>query len=948
MTTFFIDNKPYTAETEGRNLLEVCLSLGLDVPYFCWHPAFRSIGACRQCAVKVFKDANDTKGRIEMSCLIPVTEGMRVSIHDPEVVAFRRKIIEWLMVNHPHDCPICDEGGECHLQDMTVMTGHTYRNYRFTKRTYRNQALGPFVNMEMNRCIQCYRCVRFYRDYAGGRDFDVHGWHDHVYFGRHEDGILESEFSGNLVEVCPTGVFTDKSLKRHYTRKWDLQTAPSLCVHCGLGCNTIPGERYGTLRRIMPRFNGEVNGYFLCDRGRYGYEFVNGGRRLRRPLSRRGGELATISKDETLQRASEILKAGRAIGIGSPRASLESNFALRALVGPDRFYQGVSESELRLTRTLIRLLERSPARTPSLHEVQSCDSILILGEDVTNTAPMLDLAIRQAVLRKPAEEASKLGIYPWLDACLREAIQDDRGPLFIATPDRTKLDGQAAGVYRAAPDDIARLGFAVAHEMDPGAPAVQEASPELQALARKVSDGLKAGKRPLVLSGPGCGSEAVANAAANVAQALCRAGLDARLCFTAPECNSVGAAMLPGGSLDEAASALRHGLADTVVILENDLHRRLDPAAVEKLMLSAKHVIVLDYLANPTTDRAELVLPSATFAETSGTFVNNEGRAQRFFQVFVPPADTDAAWRWLGALMAASGKCGTHPWPNLDAVVKAMATEFPRLAQIASVVPLADFRVGGRKIPRQASRYSGRTAITAHLDVHEPKPPDDPDSPLAFSMEGFQGQPPAPLIPRFWAPQWNSGQAVNKFQIEVGGPLHGGDPGRRLIEPAPTAGEYAAAIPAAFVAQAGEWLILSAWHIYGSEELSVLSPGVAERTPAAYVALCPADAEKLGLVFLNGSGGKVFDPSRPTGIQEIRRTVGREWLSTRNLPAAGSQDVNVSGPSVRLSLSGVQLTLPVRINEALPPGVMLVPAGLPAFPALDLPAWGMIEVEGPR
>ena len=139
------------------------------------------------------------------------------------------------MINHPHDCPVCDEGGECHLQDMTVMTGHNYRRYKFRKKTYRNQYLGPFVNHEMNRCIQCYRCVRFYRDYAGGKDFDVFGSQNRIYFGRYQDGPLESVFSGNLVEVCPTGVFTDKTLKKHYTRKWDLQSAPSICSFCGVG-----------------------------------------------------------------------------------------------------------------------------------------------------------------------------------------------------------------------------------------------------------------------------------------------------------------------------------------------------------------------------------------------------------------------------------------------------------------------------------------------------------------------------------------------------------------------------------------------------------------------------------------------------------------------------------------------------------------------------------------
>ena len=166
---------------------------------------------------------------------------------------FAQESSKGMMLNHPHDCPVCDEGGECHLQDMTVMTGHDYRSYGFQKRTFRNQYLGPFVNHEMNRCIQCYRCVRFYREYAGGRDLDAFGMRDQVFFGRNEDGVLENEFAGNLVEVCPTGVFTDKTLKQHYTRKWDLQMAPSVCVHCGLGCNINRGERYGMLRRIVTR-----------------------------------------------------------------------------------------------------------------------------------------------------------------------------------------------------------------------------------------------------------------------------------------------------------------------------------------------------------------------------------------------------------------------------------------------------------------------------------------------------------------------------------------------------------------------------------------------------------------------------------------------------------------------------------------------------------------------
>ena len=334
MTVFLIDGKEYTGKPD-ENLLQACLGAGLDLPYFCWHPSLGSVGACRQCAVKQYANEDDKTGKLVMACMTPLAEGARFSLADPEAAAFRASVIEWLMINHPHDCPVCEEGGECHLQDMTVMTGHTYRRYRFTKRTHRNQDLGPFIKHEMNRCIACYRCTRFYRDYAGGRDLDVFAAHDHVYFGRHADGTLESEFSGNLVEVCPTGVFTDKPFSARYARKWDMRGAPSICTHCGLGCNTTANERAGELRRIVNRYNGSVNGYFLCDRGRFGYGFVNAPGRIRTPLARGAdGKQAAVSREDAITRFATLLRtAGRVVGIGSPRASLEANFALRTLVG---------------------------------------------------------------------------------------------------------------------------------------------------------------------------------------------------------------------------------------------------------------------------------------------------------------------------------------------------------------------------------------------------------------------------------------------------------------------------------------------------------------------------------------------------------------------------------------------------------------------------------------
>ncbi len=897
MATIIVDGRSYEV-SDGNNLLHACLSLGLDLPFFCWHPAMGSVGACRQCAVKQFRDAQDTRGRIVMACMTPATHGTRISIEDPEARAFRASVIEWLMLSHPHDCPVCDEGGECHLQDMTVMTGHAYRRYDGTKRTWRNQDLGPFLTHEMNRCIQCYRCVRFYRDYAGGRDFGAFGIRDRVYFGRKEDGALESPFSGNLVEVCPTGVFDDRSLAQHYTRKWDLQTAPSICVHCGLGCNTIPGERYGELRRIRNRYNGAVNRYFLCDRGRYGYEFVNSDRRIRLAMVRTNERLEPTARQEALRRAAILVANGRAIGIGSPRASLEANFALRTLVGPDRFYLGVSDTQHRLLATVLTVLREGPARAPSLHEVEQCDAVLVLGEDVTNTAPRLALALRQSVRRQPLRTVQRLGIPEWNDAAARELIQDQHGPLFLATPYPTDLDELATRSYRAAPDDLARLGFAVAHALDEAAPSVPDLPEELRDQASVIARALHEAERPLIVSGVSLGSEALVQAAANVAWALCRRGRPAALSYIVPDCNSLGLALMSGGSLNEARAALRAGGADTVIVLEDDLYRRADVETVTDILEGARHVIAVDYLTSPTTERAEVVLPAGTFAESDGTLVNNEGRAQRYYQVFVPDGDVQESWRWLRDLMAAAGLGEHAPWQNLDDVMRAMAAALPVFRAVPDVAPPASFRIAGQRIARQHARASGRTAILAHLTVHEPRPPDDPDAPLAFSMEGFQGQPPAPLIPRFWAPGWNSEQALHRFQEEVDGPLRGGDPGRRLIEPVPGASpSYFERIPAPFRPRPAEWLLVPVFCIFGSEPLSMLSPGIAERAPRPYLSLSPADAERLGVA---------------------------------------------EGGHVTVQVRGSDYGLPVRLMPGLPEGVAGLPVGLPGLEGISLPEWSSI------
>ncbi|EJM70068.1 NADH-quinone oxidoreductase subunit NuoG [Pseudomonas sp. GM55] len=888
MATIHVDGK--ALEVDGAdNLLQACLSLGLDIPYFCWHPALGSVGACRQCAVKQYTDENDTRGRIVMSCMTPATDNTWISIDDEESKAFRASVVEWLMTNHPHDCPVCEEGGHCHLQDMTVMTGHNERRYRFTKRTHQNQQLGPFISHEMNRCIACYRCVRFYKDYAGGTDLGVYGAHDNVYFGRVEDGTLESEFSGNLTEVCPTGVFTDKTHSERYNRKWDMQFSPSICHGCSSGCNISPGERYGELRRIENRFNGSVNQYFLCDRGRFGYGYVNREDRPRQPLLANGTKL---SLDEALDKAADLLRGRNIVGIGSPRASLESNYALRELVGAEHFYSGIEASELERIRLVLQVLKDSPLPVPNMRDIEDHDAVFVLGEDLTQTAARMALSLRQSVKGKAEDMADAMRVQPWLDAAVKNIGQHALNPLFIASLAETKLDDIAEECVHAAPDDLARIGFAVAHALDASAPAVEGLDAEALELAKRIADALLAAKRPLIIAGTSLGSKALIEAAANIAKALKLREKNGSISLIVPEANSLGLAMLGGESVDAALQAVIDGKADAIVVLENDLYTRTDKARVDAALTAAKVLIVADHQKTATSDRAHLVLPAASFAEGDGTLVSQEGRAQRFFQVF-DPKYLDASilvhegWRWLHALRATLLNQPID-WTQLDHATAAVAASTPQLNRIVDAAPSAAFRIKGLKLAREPLRYSGRTAMRADISVHEPRTPQDKDTAFAFSMEGYSGSAePRQQVPFAWSPGWNSPQAWNKFQDEVGGHIRAGDPGTRLIESSGDSLNWFASVPRAFNPAQGTWQVVPFFHLFGSEENSSKAAPVQERIPAAYVALAKSEADRLG--------------------------------------------VN-DGAMLSFNVAGQTLRLPLRINEELGAGLVALPAGIAGIP----------------
>lgn len=547
----------------GTVVLEAARQAGIFIPHFCYHPALGNAGACRLCAVKIVE--GPVKG-IQMSCMLPAQDGMVISTTDPDAVAMRRHVIEWLMINHPHDCPVCDEGGECLLQDYTVAGGHGLRRYRGRKRTHLNQYLGEFIQHEMNRCIQCYRCVRFYQEFAGGADLGALGRASMVYFGRFAEGNLESAFSGNLPDICPTGVYTDRTA-RFRARYWDYDMAPSVCPHCSLGCSIVPAARYRELLKIMARRNDAVNGWFICDQGRFADHRVNAPDRPRSPLVDGGAASWDLALDALASRIRELCdgEGPESLAlVGSPRLSLEGNLLLARLaefVGAGAFCLFTHEAEARSTLEAVSHL--NDANACSMKELERADCIALTECDLAADGPMMLLAVRQAWRRGARVFLVGGG-----------GREEQLAKVSITATLVNSLDGIPFA-------DFSRPVIVC---------SARTASPELLAEAARCRTGIA-----FLLEGP----------------------------------NSFGAALLAmehkAVSLEEALGTKR---IQGVVSFEADI-----PAGwLDGMDLKA----AADFLPTDAVRCAGVFLPATAWVEMDGTFVNNEGRAQRFARVMSP------------------------------------------------------------------------------------------------------------------------------------------------------------------------------------------------------------------------------------------------------------------------------------------------------------------------
>lgn len=656
MPTLTIDNQQVTV-TDGTTVLEAAEQLGIIIPHFCYHKALGAIGACRMCAVTVHEGT--FKG-LKMSCLVKVEEGMVVTTDDQQSTEFRARVSEWLMLNHPHDCPVCDEGGECQLQEMTIASGHGLRRYGGKKRTYNNQQLGPFVVQEMNRCIQCYRCVRTYKDYCGGTDFGVLGSRNRVFFGRFKDGPLESDFSGNIVDACPTGVFTDKTY-RFKSRYWDLQEAPSICPHCSLGCATIPGGRYGELQRVRSGVNEKVNGFFICDRGRFGSSYVNHPERPRQ--TRRDEQSLTVADGlRRLQvQARELIEEHgpeSVLLLGSNRASLETNWLLQRWAADLGCRAPLLSAHLQRHQAAQVAAFDLSDRLASLEKVRQSDLVVLFGVDPLADAPMLAVALRQTV-----RNGGLVMVY-------------DPRPIELPC----EVDHQ--------PTSPAQLLTMLVSDCDPEIVRVREL--------------LSEAKMPVLVAG---GDLLGAEGLLRVKQLAVEQSDETRSCLIHPilgGANSFGSALLSLPEQDDLLTRLESGRTKMLVCVETD--PLLEAPEGERFGTALSHVddlVVFDYLPTPLSVHANLFIPSATPAETAGSFINNEGRQQLFapvisprlpiavsaagdhpareFTALAPGSDPQPAWQLLQQLLGDAG--------DLESVRQQMTAAVPRLIDYNKLQP---------------------------------------------------------------------------------------------------------------------------------------------------------------------------------------------------------------------------------------------------------------------
>ena len=613
---------------EGSMVMHAAEKAGTYIPHFCYHKKLSIAANCRMCLVDVEKAPKPMP-----ACATPVTQGMIVRTKTDKAIKAQQSVMEFLLINHPLDCPICDQGGECQLQDLAVGYGGSSSRYEEEKRVVFHKDVGPLISMqEMSRCIHCTRCVRFGQEVAGVMELGMSHRGEHAEIETFVGQSVDSELSGNMIDICPVGALTSKPF-RYSARTWELSRRKSVAPHDSSGANLVVQVKNNEVLRVVPLENEDVNECWIADRDRFSYEALNSADRLRAPMIKQGGEWKEVDWQTALEYVAnglnQISKDHGASSIGalvSPHSTLEELHLASTLVrslGSDNIDYRLRNAEFAKADG-IRYLGTSIA---SLSQLQR---VLVVGSNLRKDHPLFAQRIRQAQ-RNGAQ----------VNAITSKALFN--GADAWAMPVK-HADMQEASAWAQS---MANVAAAIAAEKGVTAPSNGQATPEAQAIAKS----LLGGERKAILLGNAAAHHANASSLLSLAKWIAE-NTGATYGYLTEAANTVGAqwakAQPQTGGLN-AAQMLAGGLKAALLLNTEPVE---DSAAGAKAVAALAAMQMVVTLSPFKTNMAfsDVLLPIAPFTETSGSFVNAEGRLQSFHAVVKPLAETRPAWKVLRVL----------------------------------------------------------------------------------------------------------------------------------------------------------------------------------------------------------------------------------------------------------------------------------------------------------
>lgn len=664
----------------GSMVMHAAERAGTYIPHFCYHKKLSIAANCRMCLVEVEKAPKPLP-----ACATPVTQGMIVRTKSDKAIKAQQSVMEFLLINHPLDCPICDQGGECQLQDLAVGYGGTGSRYEEEKRVVAHKDVGPLISMEeMSRCIHCTRCVRFGQEVAGVMELGMVNRGEHSEITTVVGDTVDSELSGNMIDLCPVGALTSKPF-RYSARTWELSRRKSVSPHDSTGANLIVQVKNHKVMRVVPFENEAINECWIADRDRFSYEALNSDERLTQPMIKQGGAWKTVDWQTALEYVANGLKqikeqhGAQSIGaLVSPHSTLEELFLTGQLL------RGIGSDNIdwRLRHAQFNAAEGVRWLGISIAALSELQAVLVVGSNLRKDHPLFAQRIRQAAKKGGQVFALNAQVYDWAMPVSASVV--------------------AAQDWAQALADVAA---AVAQAKGVQAPVAAQANAEAQAIAQA----LLAGERKAVLLG---------NAAAHHAQAAELLALanwiaeqtGATVGYLTEAANTVGAQWVkaqPQSNGLNAAQMVASGLKAAILLnTEPAFDTAAGQQALQGLNKSEMVVTLSPFKAN--LDVSDVLLPIAPFTETSGTFVNAEGRVQSFHAVVKPLAETRPAWKVLRVLANLLGVQGVDYESSQDVLATAIGaatSEVPAQALSNATQAAAQVLGGAVTEPAVASIY---------------------------------------------------------------------------------------------------------------------------------------------------------------------------------------------------------------------------------------------------